>query len=150
MPVKVGGAGQLYGSVSAADIAESVSNALNLDIDRRAINLSSPIRDQGHHNVRIRFAPDVYGELTVTVFDDSIDPAPGLDFVFNEEEQEEEPTFEGAIAEIEAEENAAIDDEGNAEDLDTQTDEDESTDANLDQESDAEANDTDEEEVVEN
>ena len=150
MPVKVGGAGQLYGSVSAADIAESVSNALNLDIDRRAINLSSPIRDQGHHNVSIRFAPDVYGELTVTVFDDSIDPAPGLDFVFNEEEQEEEPTFEGAIAEIEAEENAAIEDEGNAEDLDTQTDEDESTDANLDQESDAEANDTDEEEVVEN
>tara|TARA_B100000029_G_scaffold241712_2_gene239000 strand:+ start:34629 stop:35309 length:681 start_codon:yes stop_codon:yes gene_type:complete len=149
MPVKVGGAGQLYGSVSAADIAESLSNALNLDIDRRAINLSSPIRDQGHHNVRIRFAPDVYGELTVTVFDDSIDPAPGLDFVFNEEEQEE-PTFEGAIAEIEAEENAAIDDEGNAEDLDTQTDEDESTGANLDQESDAEANDTDEEEVVEN
>ena len=49
MPVKVGGAGQLYGSVSAADIAESVSNALNLDIDRRAINLSSPIRDRRAH-----------------------------------------------------------------------------------------------------
>ena len=104
MPVKVGGAGQLYGSVSVTDIVESISNLVGVDIDRKAINLSSPIREQGHHEISVRFAPDVFAELTVTVFDDSMDPPPGLDFTF-EEEEEEEPTFQAAIAQIEAEEN---------------------------------------------
>jgi large subunit ribosomal protein L9 len=147
MPVKVGGAGQLYGSVSVTDIVESISNLVGVDIDRKAINLSSPIREQGHHEISVRFAPDVFAELTVTVFDDSMDPAPGLDFTF---EEEEEPTFQGAIAQIEAEENEIDGSEIPSENSDDPIVDDEATKIESDKGSEDEPNSTDETEISEN
>ena len=149
MPVKVGGAGQLYGSVSVADIAESISNLVGADIDRKAINLSGPIREQGHHEINVRFAPDVFADITVTVFDDSMDPVPGLDFKF-EEEEEEEPTFQGAIAQIEAEENEADDSAIPPENSDSPIVDDETIKSESEESSEDESNSTDETEVSEN
>ena len=148
MPVKVGGAGQLYGSVSVTDIVESINNLVGVDIDRKAINLSSPIREQGHHQISVRFAPDVFAELTVTVFDDSMDPAPGLDFTF--EEEEEEPTFQGAIAQIEAEENEIDGSEIPSENSDDPIVDDEAIKIESDKGSEDEPNSTDETEISEN
>ncbi|MFL2640602.1 MAG: 50S ribosomal protein L9 [Dehalococcoidia bacterium] len=150
MPVKVGGAGQLYGSVSVADIAESISNLVGADIDRKAINLSGPIREQGHHEISVRFAPDVFAEITVTVFDDSMDPVPGLDFKFEDEEEEEEPTFQGAIAQIEAEENEAEESETPSENLPDQIVDDETIKSESEEDSEDESNSTDETEESEN
>lgn len=147
MPVKVGGAGQLYGSVSVTDIVESISSLVGVDIDRKAINLASPIREQGHHQISVRFAPDVFAELTVTVFDDSMDPVPGLDFTF---EEEEEPTFQGAIAQIEAEENEIDDSEISPENLDDQTVDDEAIKIEPNVGSEDESDSKDETEISEN
>jgi len=149
MPVKVGAAGQLYGSVSVTDLVGAISNLVGVDIDRKAINLSSPIREQGHHEISVRFAPDVFAELTVTVFDDSMDPTPGLDFIF-EEEKEEEPTFQGAIAQIEAEENATDGSEIPSENSDDQIVDDEAIKIESDKGSEDEPSSTDETEISEN
>jgi large subunit ribosomal protein L9 len=58
--------GQLYGSVSARDIAEAVHKA-GFTIERRQVILSHPIKILGLHRVRIRLHPEVSVSVTVNV-----------------------------------------------------------------------------------
>ncbi len=58
--------GQLYGSVSARDIAEAVHKA-GFTIDRRQVILSHPIKILGLHRVRVRLHPEVSVSVTVNV-----------------------------------------------------------------------------------
>ena len=78
-----------------------------------------------------------------------MDPAPGLDFIF-EEEKEEEPTFQGAIAQIEAEENETDGSEIPSENLDDQIVDDEAIKIESNKGSEDEPNSTDETEISEN
>lgn len=63
---KVGAEGRLFGSVGSKDIAEALA-AQNIQIDRRLIQLSDPLRDVGTHEVTVRFSPDVSVALKVNV-----------------------------------------------------------------------------------
>ena len=76
IPVRVGPGGRLYGSVTAAEIAESVNETMGVEIDRRAIQLAQPIRELGHHQTPIRLAPDVIPTVTVTVYQEGTEPPP--------------------------------------------------------------------------
>ncbi len=61
---QAGEGGQLYGSVSARDIAETV-NAKNFSIERGQVALDSPIKELGLHPARIVLHGDV--EITITL-----------------------------------------------------------------------------------
>ncbi len=61
---QAGDTGQLYGSVSTRDIAETVS-AAGFTIERRQILLDRPIKILGVHEVRVALHPEV--EVTVAV-----------------------------------------------------------------------------------
>jgi len=114
MPVKVGPAGRLYGSVNSLEIAEAVSAIVGQEIDRRSINLANPIREQGHHRVKIRFAPDVVPEITVTVYEDGTEP-PALDEIIENQLEEENLSVESIvenIVELESQEKEEISDSG--------------------------------------
>jgi large subunit ribosomal protein L9 len=63
---QAGESGQLYGSVSARDIADSVT-ASGFTIDRRQIVLDRPIKSTGLHSVRVVLHPEVSVAITANV-----------------------------------------------------------------------------------
>lgn len=50
---KVGEEGQLFGSVTAQMVAESIAKATGIEVDRRRIELGHPIKTVGEHEVQI-------------------------------------------------------------------------------------------------
>jgi len=63
---KAGENDQLFGSVTANDIADALS-AQSYTVDRRKIQLDEPIRALGEHKVPVRLHKDVVAEITVNV-----------------------------------------------------------------------------------
>jgi len=63
---RVGETQTLYGSVTAAEVAEALK-AKGVEIDRRRLDLEGGIKTLGDHQVRIELHPEVIAEVTVTV-----------------------------------------------------------------------------------
>jgi large subunit ribosomal protein L9 len=63
---KAGENDQLFGSVTAGDIADSLA-AQKFSIERRKIQLDEPIRTLGEHKVAIKLHKEVTAEITVNV-----------------------------------------------------------------------------------
>lgn len=64
---KAGGKGQLYGSITPADIAEALERETGKPFDRHKHILCEPLRQTGKHTVRVRLSADVVAEVTVVV-----------------------------------------------------------------------------------
>jgi large subunit ribosomal protein L9 len=64
---RVGEEGRLFGSVTAADIAEALSAQAAVPIDRRDVHLDEPIRSIGTHEVTVHLHPEVDPVITVDV-----------------------------------------------------------------------------------
>src|SRR5215472_9299743 len=60
---KAGENDQLFGSVTAKDIAEALA-AKNYTVDRRKVQLDEPIKQLGEYKVPIRLHRDVTAEIT--------------------------------------------------------------------------------------
>lgn len=65
--IKVGEGGKTFGSVSSKEIAEAAKAQHNLDIDKKKIQLASPIKTLGTTPVPVKLHPQVTAELKVTV-----------------------------------------------------------------------------------
>lgn len=65
--IKVGEGGKAFGSVSSKEIAEAAKKQHDLDIDKKKIQLASPIRALGTTEVPIKLHPKVTAGLKVTV-----------------------------------------------------------------------------------
>jgi large subunit ribosomal protein L9 len=63
---KAGENDQLFGSVTAQDIANALA-AQNYTIDRRKVHLEEPIKQLGEYKVPLRLHKDVTAEITVVV-----------------------------------------------------------------------------------
>jgi large subunit ribosomal protein L9 len=63
---KAGEEGQLFGSVTAGDIADALARQ-NFNIDRRKVHLEHPIKQIGEYQVPIRLHRDVTVEIPVNV-----------------------------------------------------------------------------------
>ncbi len=63
---KAGENDQLFGSVTAKDVAEALEKK-NFTIDRRKIQLDEPIKQLGEHKLAVRLHRDVTAEVTVNV-----------------------------------------------------------------------------------
>jgi len=63
---RVGETGQLYGSVTSADLAEALA-ANGLEIDKRRIQLDDPIKAIGEFSVPVKLHRDVTAQLKVHV-----------------------------------------------------------------------------------
>jgi large subunit ribosomal protein L9 len=64
--VQVGEEGKLFGSVTAAQIAELLE-AKGVSVDRRKIELPEPIKEVGEHRVPLRLHRDVVATLRLNV-----------------------------------------------------------------------------------
>ncbi|MDE0314531.1 MAG: 50S ribosomal protein L9 [Candidatus Poribacteria bacterium] len=58
---------RLFGSVTTADIVESLRASANVELDRRVIELAEPIRELGAFTVSVRLHTDVTAEIRVVV-----------------------------------------------------------------------------------
>ena len=67
LTLKVGEGGRTFGSVSSKEISEAAKKQLNLDIDKKKLQLENPIRNLGVTNVPVCLHPKVTGSLKVWV-----------------------------------------------------------------------------------
>lgn len=68
---RVGRQGRLYGSITSQDIAVGLRDAEGLTVDRRSIELPSPIRTTGSYPITIKVAPKVDAQITIRVMDEA-------------------------------------------------------------------------------
>ena len=64
---RAGEEGKLFGSVTAADIAEAIAAQTDIRVDRKDVHLEEPIRSLGTHEVRVHLFPEVEPVLTLEV-----------------------------------------------------------------------------------
>ena len=89
---KAGETGKLYGSITTAQVAESLNEVLGTTIDQRKVGTGT-LRELGEHKVVVRLSADFQPEVTVVV------------------ESEEDKDAEVSPMAVEAEEEAAAEDE---------------------------------------
>lgn len=65
--IKTGEGGRTFGSVSTKEIAAAAKEQLDLDIDKKKLQLSEPIRTLGTTIVAYKVHPKVVAQLTVKV-----------------------------------------------------------------------------------
>ena len=64
---KAGSEGRLFGSVTASDIANAVSSQAGITLDRKSIQIASPIRTVGDHSVSVELFAGITGTISLTV-----------------------------------------------------------------------------------
>lgn len=67
LAIKVGEGGKTFGSISSKEIATAVKEQLELDIDKKKIQLKETIKTLGTHNVPVKLHPKVTADLKVVV-----------------------------------------------------------------------------------
>jgi len=104
---KAGEAGKLFGSVTAAEIAEQIHEKLGFEIDKHKIDLKTPIKEIGTFDVAVKIFPEVAPLIKVIV-----NPEGGLPVAAESEttpEAEADATVEdAAAADMEAEADADV------------------------------------------
>lgn len=64
---KAGSEGRLFGSVTATDIAQAVDAQAGISLDRKSIEISSPIRTVGDHSVTVELFAGITGTISLSV-----------------------------------------------------------------------------------
>ncbi len=74
--MKSGENGKLFGSVTQKHVFEALSEQ-GVELDRRKLNLSSPIKTLGKHNIMIKLHTEVVANLEVGVVAEAVEPTEG-------------------------------------------------------------------------
>lgn len=64
---KGGGAGKLFGSVTAAEIADALKAQTGIAIDKRKMVLDEPIKNVGTYTIKCKLGYEITGELTAKI-----------------------------------------------------------------------------------
>jgi large subunit ribosomal protein L9 len=64
---KAGETGRLYGSITSKDVADAIREELGVEIDRRKIELSDPIREIGTFTATVKLFAGVSAEVAINV-----------------------------------------------------------------------------------
>lgn len=67
VPAHAGKEGRLFGAVSSADIAAAVKAAIGTDLDKRKIEVPTPIKSTGTHEALVRLHPEVQAKVELNV-----------------------------------------------------------------------------------
>ena len=65
--VKAGVGGRLFGAVKTADIVAAVAAAGVGELDKKKVEITSPIRSTGEHTATVRLTSDVVAKITLQV-----------------------------------------------------------------------------------
>jgi len=64
---RMGAGERLFGSITAADVAEELSRAIGSVIDKRKIDIEKPFRQTGSYEVAVKLAGDIKPKITVVI-----------------------------------------------------------------------------------
>jgi large subunit ribosomal protein L9 len=64
---KAGDNGRLFGAVTSEDIVEAIKAQHNIDLDKKTIDLESPIKTVGSHLVDVKLGMNVNAKLKVEI-----------------------------------------------------------------------------------
>jgi large subunit ribosomal protein L9 len=64
---RMGAGERLFGSITAADIAEELSRAIGSVIDKKKIDIGESLRKTGSHEVAVKLASDLNPQITVVI-----------------------------------------------------------------------------------
>ena len=64
---KAGNEGRLFGSVTAPDVAKAIKDQTGIEVDKRDIEIDTPIRTVGRHSVVVTLFHDVTSTVAVDV-----------------------------------------------------------------------------------
>ncbi|MBB5934132.1 50S ribosomal protein L9 [Streptomyces zagrosensis] len=67
LATRAGEAGRLFGSVTPADIASAIKSAGGPDVDKRRVELRTPVKTLGAHEVSVRLHPEVSAKVGIEV-----------------------------------------------------------------------------------
>jgi large subunit ribosomal protein L9 len=67
LATRSGEAGRLFGSVTPADIASAIKAAGGPTVDKRRIELTTPIKSLGAHEASVRLHPEVAAKVNIEV-----------------------------------------------------------------------------------
>jgi large subunit ribosomal protein L9 len=67
LTVKAGGGGRLFGSVKTTDVADAVAAAGFGALDKRKIEITTPIKAVGEHEATVRLRDDLVATITLRV-----------------------------------------------------------------------------------
>jgi large subunit ribosomal protein L9 len=65
--VKAGVGGRLFGAVKTADVVAAVAAAGVGELDKKKVEITSPIRSTGEHTATVRLTSDVVAKITLQV-----------------------------------------------------------------------------------
>jgi large subunit ribosomal protein L9 len=64
---RAGKEGRLFGSITAGDVTDAVTRAGGPSLDKRKVQLTTPIKSLGQHTVAVHLHPEVTAQMTVRV-----------------------------------------------------------------------------------
>jgi large subunit ribosomal protein L9 len=67
LKARLGAGERLFGSITAADVAEELSRAIGSVIDKKKIDIEKPFRQTGSYEVAVKLASDIKPKITVVI-----------------------------------------------------------------------------------
>jgi len=67
LKVRMGAGERLFGSITAADVAEELSRSIGSVIDKKNIDIEKPFRQTGSYEVAVKLASDIKPLITVVI-----------------------------------------------------------------------------------
>lgn len=64
---KAGEGGRLFGAITSKDIADALKKEYSIDVDKKKIDLSDPVKEIGVRKVSVKLYPQVNADLKVDV-----------------------------------------------------------------------------------
>ena len=69
LKIKTGQSGKTYGSIGSKDIQEMLKEKLDIDIDKRDIDLDEPIKNVGRYAIKVKLYKDIVADVNLVVED---------------------------------------------------------------------------------
>ncbi|MEN6391483.1 MAG: 50S ribosomal protein L9 [Syntrophomonas sp.] len=64
---KTGGGDKLFGAVTAREISDVLKQTMQVDVDKKKIDLADPIKHLGQYRVKLKIYPSIQAELNIIV-----------------------------------------------------------------------------------
>jgi len=64
---RIGAGERLFGSITAADVAQELSQAIGSVIDKKKIDVEKPFRQTGSYEIAVKLASDIKPQITVVI-----------------------------------------------------------------------------------
>jgi large subunit ribosomal protein L9 len=64
---RIGAGDRLFGSITAADVAEQLSAAVGSVVDKKKIDIEKPFRQAGSYEIAVKLASDIQPRITVVI-----------------------------------------------------------------------------------